>query len=56
MKTATGQDMAGMPIGTPGSAEGTEDQDKQSQTPPAAHTPGSAEGEDDGQETSTDQS
>ncbi len=48
MKTADGQhDMAGIPIGTPGSAEGTDDDHEQSQTPPAAHTPGSAEGEDD---------
>lgn len=47
MKTATGQDMSGVPTPTPGSAEGTEDQDKQSETPPASHTPGSAEGEDD---------
>lgn len=54
MKTATGQDMAGMPIGTPGSAEGTEDVDTQSQIPPAAHTPGSAEGEDDDEKTSGD--
>lgn len=52
MKTATGQDMAGTPIGTPGSAEGTEDRDKQSEVPPAAHTPGSAEGEDDDEKTS----
>lgn len=46
MKSNTGQDMAGIPAPVPGSAEGTEDQDKQSQVPPAAHTPGSAEGED----------
>ncbi len=39
--------MAGIPIGTPGSAEGTEDENDQSKVPPAAHTPGSAEGEDD---------
>lgn len=44
MKTADGEDMAGIPIGTPGSAEGTEDESQQSKTPPAAHTPGSAEG------------
>ena len=44
MKTADGQDMSGMPIGTPGSAEGTEDINDQSKTPPSAHTPGSAEG------------
>jgi hypothetical protein len=35
--------MAGAPIGTPGSAEGTENPDDQSKVPPAAHTPGSAE-------------
>jgi len=48
MKTADGEhEMAGIPIGTPGSAEGSEDEDEQSHVPPAAHTPGSAEGEDD---------
>jgi len=48
MKTADGEhEMAGIPIGTPGSAEGTPDEDEQSHIPPAAHTPGSAEGEDD---------
>jgi len=48
MKTADGEhEMAGIPIGTPGSAEGNEDSDEQSHIPPAAHTPGSAEGEDD---------
>lgn len=47
MKTNTGQDMSGIPIGTPGSAEGTLDENDQSKTPPAAHTPGSAEGDDD---------
>ena len=48
MKTADGEhEMAGVPIGTPGSAEGTENENSQSKVPPAAHTPGSAEGEDD---------
>ena len=47
MKTATGEDMAGIPAPAPGSAEGTEDINQQSAIPPASHTPGSAEGEDD---------
>lgn len=51
MKTADGEDMAGIPTATPGSAEGTEDEDDQSKTPPSSHTPGSAEGEDDPEET-----
>lgn len=56
MKTADNEhEMAGMPIGTPGSAEGTEDPDDQSKVPPAAHTPGSAEnGMDDDRDDSTD--
>jgi hypothetical protein len=40
------KDMSGTPIGTPGSAEGTPNEDEQSAVPPAAHTPGSAEGDD----------
>ena len=36
---------------TPGSAEGTENQNAQSSSPPAPHTPGSAEGPDDPQKT-----
>jgi len=48
MKTADEHhEMAGVPIGTPGSAEGSADENDQSKVPPAAHTPGSAEGEDD---------
>ncbi len=48
MKTADGEhEMAGIPIGTPGSAEGTDEDHDQSKVPPASHTPGSAEGEDD---------
>lgn len=43
---ATLKEMTGIPIGTPGSAEGTEDINEQSHVSPAAHTPGSAEGED----------
>jgi hypothetical protein len=39
--------MSGIPTPTPGSAEGTEDRDEQSQVPPSSHTPGSAEGGDD---------
>lgn len=50
MKTAGGALLAEFAYPTPGSAEGEEDLDKQSRTPPAAHTPGSAEGEDDGDE------
>ena len=51
MRTADGEKMSGTPIGTPGSAEGTEDTDDQSKVPPASHTPGSAEGEDDPEKT-----
>ena len=43
METNTGHKMAGIPTPTPGSAEGTEDQDMQSHVPPSSHTPGSAE-------------
>ena len=43
---ATLKEMSGTPSPTPGSAEGTEDINEQSQIPPASHTPGSAEGED----------
>ena len=39
--------MAGVPAPAPGSAEGMEDINKQSDVPLASHTPGSAEGEDD---------
>ncbi len=51
MKTADGEQMAGIPSPTPGSAEGTEDTGDQSKVPPSAHTPGSAEGEDDPEKT-----
>ncbi len=51
MKTANGEQMAGVPSPTPGSAEGTTDQDDQSKRPPSGHTPGSAEGEDDPEKT-----
>lgn len=49
MKTNTGENMTGAPIGTPGSAEGVDEEkgQDQSQTPPAAHTPGSAEGDEE---------
>jgi hypothetical protein len=40
------KEMSGTPIGTPGSAEGTPNENDQSVTPTAAHTPGSAEGDD----------
>ncbi|WP_157947712.1 hypothetical protein [Abditibacterium utsteinense] len=43
---ATIKEMSGVPSPTPGSAEGTENINEQSQTPPSGHTPGSAEGED----------
>jgi hypothetical protein len=54
MKTNTGQNMAGIPSPTPGSAEGTEDLDQQSQIPPSSHTPGSAESGTLDDETDTD--
>lgn len=47
MKTTTGQNMAGIPTPTPGSAEGEENLDNQSKVPPSSHTPGAAEGLDD---------
>ena len=49
MKTHDGDTMSGIPTGTPGSAEGVDEEKgfDQSQTPVSAHTPGSAEGEDD---------
>lgn len=43
---ATIKEMSGVPSPTPGSAEGTENQNEQSKIPLAGHTPGSAEGED----------
>lgn len=43
---ATLKEMSGIPSPTPGSAEGTETTDEQSQVPTSSHTPGSAEGED----------
>jgi hypothetical protein len=46
MLTSSGIKMAGIPSPTPGSAEGTENEDDQSKIPPSGHTPGSAEGED----------
>jgi predicted component of type VI protein secretion system len=49
MKTHDGEKMSGIPMGTPGSAEGVDEETghDQSQPPISAHTPGSAEGEDD---------
>ena len=47
MKSTTGQEMSGIPAPVPGSAEGMEDINQQSDVPLASHTPGSAEGEDD---------
>lgn len=56
MKTADKHhEMAGFPMGTPGSAEGTDEDHDQSQIPPSAHTPGSAEGEDDDEDEPTNE-
>jgi hypothetical protein len=43
---STLKEMSGTPYPTPGSAEGTENEDAQSKIPPSGHTPGSAEGPD----------
>jgi hypothetical protein len=43
---STLNEMSGTPSPTPGSAEGSDDQDLQSKVPPSGHTPGSAEGPD----------